>query len=40
MIVNIVNGFLGSGKTTFIKNIIDQPTDRGNLVVLVNDLVK
>jgi G3E family GTPase len=37
MIVNIVNGFLGSGKTTFIKNLIDQPTDKGKLVVLVNE---
>ncbi|MCL2336604.1 MAG: GTP-binding protein [Firmicutes bacterium] len=37
MIVNIVNGFLGSGKTTFIKNLISRPTDRGKLVVLVNE---
>lgn len=37
MIVDIVNGFLGSGKTTFIQNIIRQMVPLEKLVILVNE---
>ena len=37
MIVNIVNGFLGSGKTTFIKNLLAGPAGGEQVVVLVNE---
>lgn len=37
MIVDIVNGFLGSGKTTFIQNIIRQMVPLEKVVILVNE---
>lgn len=37
MIVDIVNGFLGSGKTTLIKNLVGQLAPREKLAVLVNE---
>lgn len=37
MIVDIVNGFLGSGKTTFIQNIIRQINPLEKVVILVNE---
>lgn len=35
--VNIVSGFLGSGKTTFIKKYLDQVENLGDVVVLENE---
>lgn len=37
MIVNVVYGFLGAGKTTFIKHIMEYPPAGEKLVVLVNE---
>ncbi len=37
MIVDIVNGFLGSGKTTFIQHMVKQISPLERVVVLVND---
>lgn len=37
MIVDIVNGFLGSGKTTFIQNLIRQLNPLEKVVILVNE---
>lgn len=37
MIVDIVNGFLGSGKTTFIQNYIKEMGNLERVVVIVND---
>ncbi|AEG13703.1 cobalamin synthesis protein P47K [Desulfofundulus kuznetsovii DSM 6115] len=37
MLVDIVNGFLGSGKTTFIQNLVKKLVPLERIVVLVND---
>ncbi len=37
MIVNVVYGFLGAGKTTFIKYLMDYPPEDEKLVVVVNE---
>lgn len=37
MLVDIVNGFLGSGKTTFIQSIVKQLVPLEKVVVLVNE---
>lgn len=37
MIVNVVYGFLGAGKTTFIKYIMDYPPEGEKVVILVNE---
>lgn len=37
MIVNVVYGFLGAGKTTFIKHILENPPPGEKLVILVNE---
>ncbi len=37
MIVNVVYGFLGAGKTTFIKYIMEYPPPDEKLVILVNE---
>jgi G3E family GTPase len=37
MIVNVVYGFLGAGKTTFIQHILENPSPGEKLVVLVNE---
>ena len=37
MIVNIVYGFLGAGKTTFIRRLLADPPKHEKLVVLVNE---
>lgn len=37
MIVNVVYGFLGAGKTTFIKHIMDYPPKDEKIVILVNE---
>jgi len=37
MIVNVVYGFLGAGKTTFIKYIMEYPPPNEKLVILVNE---
>lgn len=38
MWVGVINGFLGSGKTTFIINLLREFGDKKRLVVLVNEL--
>lgn len=35
--VNIVSGFLGAGKTSFIKDVISKRIDKGNVVVIENE---
>ncbi|MDY2734362.1 CobW family GTP-binding protein [Intestinibacter sp.] len=35
--VNIISGFLGSGKTTFIKKYLDQAKNLGKVVILENE---
>ena len=37
MVVDIIFGFLGSGKTTFITRVLEQWGDREKIVVLVNE---
>lgn len=37
MLVDIVNGFLGSGKTTFIQNLVKKLVPLERIVILVND---
>ncbi|MCL6447872.1 MAG: GTP-binding protein [Armatimonadetes bacterium] len=37
MLVDIVNGFLGSGKTTFIQNLVKQLVPLERIVILVNE---
>ncbi|MDQ7782564.1 MAG: GTP-binding protein [Desulfomonilaceae bacterium] len=37
MIVNVVYGFLGAGKTTFIKYVMEYPPPDEKLVILVNE---
>lgn len=37
MIVNVVYGFLGAGKTTFIKYLMEYPPEGEKLVVIVNE---
>ena len=37
MIIDIVHGFLGSGKTTFIQQLLEQLTPLEKVVVLVNE---
>lgn len=37
MIVNVVYGFLGAGKTTFIKYLMEYPPQGEKLVILVNE---
>jgi len=38
MWVGVINGFLGSGKTTFIMNLLREFGDKKRIVVLVNEL--
>ena len=33
----VLSGFLGSGKTTFIKNVIEQ-TDQLRIAIIMNDI--
>ena len=35
--VNIISGFLGSGKTTFIKKYLDEVKNLGKVVILENE---
>lgn len=37
MIVNVVYGFLGAGKTTFIRYIMENPPQNEKVVILVNE---
>jgi len=37
MIVNVVYGFLGAGKTTFIKHLMERPPEGEKVVILVNE---
>lgn len=37
MIINVVYGFLGAGKTSFIKYLLDHPPEGEKLVILVNE---
>ncbi len=37
MIVDVVYGFLGAGKTTFVRRLLDRPPKGEKLVVLVNE---
>ncbi|MEW6423230.1 MAG: GTP-binding protein [Bacillota bacterium] len=37
MLVDLVNGFLGSGKTTFIQNLVKQLVPLERIVILVNE---
>jgi G3E family GTPase len=37
MIVDVIYGFLGSGKTTFISRILQEWGDKEKIVVLVNE---
>lgn len=37
MIVNVVYGFLGAGKTTFIRYIMENPPEGEKVVILVNE---
>lgn len=37
MIVNVVYGFLGSGKTTFIRYVMENPPQSEKVVILVNE---
>lgn len=37
MIVNVVYGFLGSGKTTFIRYLMENPPQNEKVVILVNE---
>jgi len=37
MIINVVYGFLGAGKTTFIKHMMENPLRDEKLVILVNE---
>jgi G3E family GTPase len=37
MIVNVIYGFLGAGKTTFIRQVMEQPSGNEKVVILVNE---
>jgi G3E family GTPase len=37
MIVNVVYGFLGAGKTTFIRSVMENPPQDEKVVILVNE---
>ena len=38
--VTILSGFLGSGKTTLLKHILESPTHKLKVAVIVNDMAE